>query len=94
MASAPHLKVFNPSGEYIAACKFYEDAAALAALNGNGSSVRLGHSKKDTLWMEGSERISAAESYDEAAQIMRERKDEICDRNLRRLGCDVVTTVR
>lgn len=91
MAGSPQLKVFNPNGDYIACCKHYEDAAALVALNGNGSTVRLGHSKKDTLWTEGSERISAAESYDEAAQIMIERKDAICNKHLRRLGCEVAS---
>lgn len=75
MAGAPHLKIFNPSGEYIGCVKHYEDAACLVSSYGNGAQVRFGHSKRCTLWSEGSEAFPAGESYDRAAMVMRERED-------------------
>ena len=45
----------------------------MVALYGAGAQVRDGHAKKFTLWTEGAEEISAGESYDEAAAVMRSR---------------------
>lgn len=75
MAATPRLKVHNPSGEYVASCKYYEDAANLAASYGAGAVIRHADlsSAHNVIWREGSERISAGESYDEAAAIMMER---------------------
>lgn len=75
MAATPRLKVHNPSGEYIASCKHYEDAACLVALYGVGAFVKHADlsRRNDVIWREGSERIPAGESYDEAASIMIER---------------------
>lgn len=73
MASSPNIKVFNPQGEYIASCKLYEDAACLAGMYGDGAQIRIGHAKSCTVWNEGSEDFSAAESYDGAAKIMADR---------------------
>lgn len=70
MAASPPLKVFNPQGEYIASCKMYEDAAALAGNYGDGAKIKYG---TILVWHEGHEAISAAESYDSAASIMSER---------------------
>lgn len=64
MAATPRWKVFNSSGEYIAATKHVEDAAILVAANGNGSTIRDGHTKADIRWTEGSEDFPAGESYD------------------------------
>ena len=75
MAATPRLKVHNPDGEYIASCKHYEDAACLVASYGTGAVIKhadLGRGNQ-VIWREGSERVAAAESYDEAAQIMAER---------------------
>lgn len=71
MAGTPRFKIFNPQKQYIAACKHLEDAAALAALNGNGATIRDGHSL--VVWKEGFEEFSAAESYDRVAEIAWER---------------------
>ena len=72
MAGAPVLKVYNRQGKYVASCKHLEDAAILASNHGKGAKVKKGHSGK-TLWHEGFEVISAGESFDRAAQIMRRR---------------------
>ena len=75
MAATPRLKVHNPSGEYIASCKHYEDAACLAASYGIGAVIRHADlsNAKSVIWREGGEKISAGESYDQAAEIMRDR---------------------
>ena len=74
MAATPHLKAFNQNGEYVASFKYEEDAAAFVAFLGKNASIRLGHSKAYTLWLEGSESQPANESYDFAARIMIERQ--------------------
>ena len=75
MAATPRLKVHNPNGEYIASCKHYEDAACLAALYGAGAVIKHADLSRmnEVIWREGSERIAAGESYDEAASIMQAR---------------------
>lgn len=75
MAATPRLKVHNPSGEYVASCKHYEDAACLAGMYGEGATIRHADlsRKQSVIWREGQERIAAGESYDEAAAIMIER---------------------
>jgi len=66
MAATPRLKVHNPSGEYIASCKHYEDAACLVASYGDGAFVKHADlsRRNDVIWREGAERIAAGESYD------------------------------
>lgn len=73
MAATPNLKIFNPKGEYVACCKFAEDAAAIIALYGNGATIRNGHSKKFTVWHEGKEEHLAGESYDIVAAVVNHR---------------------
>jgi hypothetical protein len=68
MSSSPKYKVYTHGQEYVASCKYLEDAACLCALYGNGTTVRVGHST--VIWREGAEEIPAGESYDRAAQIM------------------------
>lgn len=53
VASSPHLKVYTPSGSYVAACKFPQDAGLLAAKYGNGATIRHGH--RNVVWREGHE---------------------------------------
>ena len=62
MASTPEWKVYTQSNEYVAACKYVEDAAAIIAAYGNGSTIRAGH--REVVWREGEESQPAAESYD------------------------------
>jgi hypothetical protein len=77
---SPDLKIFNSSGEYIGCLKHFEDAACIVASYGIGAEVRFGHTKKMTLWREGQEEFSAGESYDRAANIMRERNEVLWGR--------------
>ena len=70
MPGSPKFKVYR-TGEYIAACKYAEDAAALVAAAPTGCLVKYEH--KLVVWTEGAERIEAADSFDEAGAIMRER---------------------
>jgi len=77
MAGSPQLKIFNSQGEYIGCVKHYEDAACLVASYGAGATVRLGHSKKQTLWTEGAEEFSAGEGYDRAGLLMQQRETAI-----------------
>ena len=69
--SAPRWKCYFQS-EYVAACKYPEDAAILMAAWGKGCEVRFGINHKLVLWREGLEDFSAAETG-RAADIMRER---------------------
>ena len=71
MSGTPEWKVYNASKEYIAACKYSEDAAALVSCNGEGGTIRHGHGK--VLWTEGAESFSAGDSYDETARVVMER---------------------
>lgn len=73
MASAPTLKIYSPDGEYVAACKYATDAAALMALYGDGATIRDGHSKRSTVWTEGAEDQPAAESYDHVHDVVQQR---------------------
>lgn len=70
MAASPRWKVYSPTSEYVAACRYVEDAAAVVALYGNGASIRDDHGRK--VWIEGSDG-DAGESYDHVAEVVRER---------------------
>ena len=71
MSNIPKWKVYR-DGEYIAAFKYAEDAAILAAVF-PGSVVKIGHKK--VVWTEGNETFAAGESYDRAADVMHSRED-------------------
>jgi hypothetical protein len=71
MAGSPQWKVYNDSGEYVAACKHAEDAAALVANYGSGAKIKHGHSL--VVWHEGHEAESAGESYDACRIVMLNR---------------------
>jgi hypothetical protein len=66
MASSPKWKVYSSTGEYIAACKYAEDAARMIA-GDDGGTVRYEH--KRVAWTEGTDGY-AGESYDDAADVM------------------------
>lgn len=67
MAAAPALKIYTPQDEYIGCVKYTIYAALLMAGMPDGSTVRLGHRKRDIVYTEGASGC-AAESYDEAAE--------------------------
>ena len=64
MAAAPALKVYTADGEYVASCRYAEDAAAIVATYGDGATIRNGHRRRDTVWTEGAEATRAGESFD------------------------------
>lgn len=70
MAATPRFKIYSADNEYLAACKRPEEAACLVAFLGNGSTIRDGHNAKSTVWHEGHESQSAAESYDHVAECI------------------------
>lgn len=67
MARSPEFKIYNRN-EYVAACKYAEDAAALVAILGDGAKIKYGHSL--VVWREGKEGINTGDNYDKAAAIM------------------------
>lgn len=81
MAASPEFKVYR-NGEYVAACKYAEDAAAIAGMY-TGTEVRYGHRAKDRIFLEGSEEVNAADSWDGAAAIMHQRVEEMRNRAAR-----------
>ena len=85
MAASPKYKIFNPGGEYVASCKYAEDAAALMALYGDGAEIRTEHAKSTTVWREGAEQQSAGESYDFVASTVIARETERFDAMYTRL---------
>lgn len=70
MAATPRYKIYNASGEYVAACKYAEESAMLVSLLGDGSTIRDGHEKKYIVWHEGKQDQGAGESYDYVAQVI------------------------
>lgn len=69
MAATPNWKIYR-GREYVASCKYPEDAACLVSMG--GGVVKYGHSL--VVWREGEEKFSAHESYDGAAEIMENRR--------------------
>lgn len=75
MSAAPFWKVYGPTGEYQAACKEPEAAAALVGFYGAGATIRAGH--RDVVWTEGKETQPACESYDDTATTIMLRLNQI-----------------
>ncbi len=71
MAHSPNYKIYRQGGEYVASCKYAEDAAAIVSIWGEGAFVKFQHRVR--VWTEGKEDFSAGESYDRAASVMRRR---------------------
>jgi hypothetical protein len=76
MAESPPIKIYR-NREYVASTKYFEDAAAIAGMS-SGTVIKWRGSK--TIWVEGQEEVKAADSWDEAAEIMRKRVAEINER--------------
>jgi len=74
MAASPKYKIYNNDNEYIASVKHIEDAAILVSANGNGATIRIGHAKRDIVWLEGQEKMPASESYDFVGETISDRK--------------------
>lgn len=67
MAATPRFKVYTPAGEYVAACKEVEAAAALMGFYGEAATIRVGHTQRDIVWTEGPDGL-AGESFDAVAE--------------------------
>lgn len=70
------FKIFNASNKFVGALKHAEDAAALVGVLGDGYTIRTGPAKRDTVWTEGAETQSAAESYDHVYEVVTTRERE------------------
>ena len=68
--ASPQWKVYDSAGNYQSACKEVEAAAALMGFYGEGSTIRLGHSK--IFWREGVDGDGGC-SYDLVAETVAER---------------------
>ena len=64
-------KIHLSTGQFIAACLYAEDAAALVAKHGANATIRIGHTH--VVWREGIEIFAAGDSYDRVASIIKER---------------------
>lgn len=72
MAASPRWKVYSAEGEYVSACRYVEDAAAVVALYGCVATIRDGH--REVVWTEGDDKDGcAADSYDHVADVVRTR---------------------
>jgi hypothetical protein len=80
MAESPQYKVYTAAGEYEAACKHAEIAAAVVGVLGDGATVRYQHGSR--LWTEGKDG-KAGESYDRAAAVINQRLAELHERSYR-----------
>lgn len=75
MAASPQFKIYDPDGVYQAACHEAEAAAVLVTFYQDGSTIRLGHAAKDTVWTEGLDGC-ASDSYDETGEKIYARISE------------------
>jgi len=76
MAKSPPIKIYR-NNEYVACCKYFEDAAAIAGMT-KGTEVRYGH--KNVIFVEGNESVWASDSWDGAAEIMMERARKLINK--------------
>lgn len=73
MAGSPKYKVYDNDGQYVAACKFAEDAAILVSIGyPDRGEVRLNHSK--VLFVSSPE---SSDSYDAIAEQIVRREREV-----------------
>ena len=75
MAASPRFKVYGPDGEYEGCVKTPIAAAALAALFGDGATIRDGHGKSDIVFTNGVDGC-AGDSYDQVAEVVERRIKE------------------
>lgn len=69
MGASPPYKVYDHEGQYVAACRYVSDAAAIVACHDTpGWTIRYGHHKRSTLWTEGQDG-QAGESYDHVVEV-------------------------
>tara|TARA_R100000030_G_scaffold99091_1_gene89765 strand:+ start:915 stop:1160 length:246 start_codon:yes stop_codon:yes gene_type:complete len=77
MAASPQYKIYQGS-EYLGSLKRPSDAAALLSVLGPGSSVRLGHAKRDTLLAVTEDNFeTVCDSYDLTTEYICLREEEL-----------------
>ena len=80
MAASPKYKVYNKADEYLAAFKYASDALVFVdAIGEPECTIRLGHSKRLTLWTEGKEDHLRQESHAEAIALVLRREDNLTE---------------
>lgn len=67
------MKIYAPSGIYVASCNDPAAAAALMSFYGDGAEIRNGHAKRNVVWKEGAELQRAGESYDYVSALIHDR---------------------
>ena len=77
--ATPKLKIYSPEGEYVASCKYADDAINLALRRGINAEVRYGHKKQFCVY-----RITETEQDGDGNtfiddQLLYDRVDEIQD---------------
>lgn len=70
----PTLKIYDDADRYVASCKFFQHAAAIVAVIGDGATVRWHH--KHNIYTQGKDG-DATTCYEVAAETMRGRVLEI-----------------
>lgn len=71
MAASPKYKVFNTMREYVASCKYAEDAATVVGSYGEGATIKVGGR---IIWREGHEAFLAGDSVDHATSVIHGRE--------------------
>ena len=71
MAHSPYYKIYRQGGEYVASCKYAEDAAAVVSIWGKGAFIKFQHRVR--VWTEGAEDFPAGGNNAAAASVMRKR---------------------
>ena len=72
MAASPRIKFFSAEGKYVGSTHDYACGAAAVSVLGQGSTLRAGHSARDTFWVEGVDG-EAANNFDVVADAMIEK---------------------
>lgn len=90
MAGTPQWKVYDEDGVYQAATRDSTLAAVVVAVLGNGTVKVDGR----IVWREGSEETIAADSYDEAAEVMEQRRTRFAQRKARHLETSLAAVGR
>lgn len=81
MANPLRYKIYSADGLLMGSARYGEDAAAFVGNLGAGAKVKNARVNR-IVWAEGKEEISAADSYDQAAEIMRKRVYAIIDERI------------
>ena len=68
MSTSPVWKVYDPDGTYQAATKEPEAALVVAALYGDGATIKRDHRLE--VWRQGVDSLSAYDNYEDAVALI------------------------